>query len=95
MALIFRWYLGLSSRWSNIGEKGREADYQIWCGPCDGSFQRLDKDSYLVDPQQRSVVDVAEHLMRGAAYLSRLQLMSNMGFLVPNSLRTYQPSPLR
>ncbi|SQD77124.1 protein of unknown function, might be Polyketide biosynthesis protein PksE [Moritella yayanosii] len=33
MALIFRWYLGLSSCWSNTGEKGREMDYQIWAGP--------------------------------------------------------------
>ncbi len=32
MALIFRWYLGLTSRWSSSGEKGREIDYQIWCG---------------------------------------------------------------
>ena len=38
MALIFRWYLGLASRWSNIGEKGREMDYQIWCGPSMGAF---------------------------------------------------------
>ena len=95
MALIFRWYLGLSSRWSNVGEKGREADYQIWCGPAMGAFNVWTKDSYLADPQQRSVVDVAEHLMRGAAYLSRLQLMSHMGVLVPNSLRTYKPSPLQ
>jgi len=26
MALVFRWYLGLSSRWSNAGVKGREFD---------------------------------------------------------------------
>ena len=95
MALIFRWYLGLSSRWSNVGEKGREADYQIWCGPAMGAFNAWTNDSYLADPQQRSVVDVAEHLMRGAAYLIRLQLMSHMGVLVPNSLRTYKPSPLQ
>lgn len=40
MALIFRWYLGLSSKWSNSGEAGREMDYQIWrSGDCP---QRLD-----------------------------------------------------
>ena len=38
MALIFRWYLGLSSRWSNIGEAGREMDYQIWAGPSIDAF---------------------------------------------------------
>ncbi|MDX9851473.1 MAG: PfaD family polyunsaturated fatty acid/polyketide biosynthesis protein, partial [Anaerolineaceae bacterium] len=36
LALIFRWYLGLTSRWSVVGEPGREMDYQIWCGPAMG-----------------------------------------------------------
>ena len=30
MALIFRWYLGLSSRWATLGEPKRVMDYQIW-----------------------------------------------------------------
>lgn len=38
MALIFCWYLGLSSRWSNTDEPDRKMDYQIWCGPAMGSF---------------------------------------------------------
>ncbi len=33
MALVFRWYLGLSSRWANVGEAGRQVDYRVWCGP--------------------------------------------------------------
>jgi PfaD family protein len=33
MALVFRWYLGLSSHWANTGEPSRTVDYQIWCGP--------------------------------------------------------------
>jgi trans-AT polyketide synthase/acyltransferase/oxidoreductase domain-containing protein len=41
MALIFRWYLGLSSRWSNIGEKGREMDYLVWTSHW--GIQRLGK----------------------------------------------------
>ncbi len=47
MALVFRWYLGLSSRWSNSGEKGREMDYQIWCGPSMGSFNDWVRGTYL------------------------------------------------
>ena len=31
MALIFRWYLGLASRWSNVGEPGREMARREWC----------------------------------------------------------------
>src|SRR5262249_22625803 len=38
MALVFRWYLGMSSRWAIAGEKGRRADYQVWCGPAMGAF---------------------------------------------------------
>jgi PfaD family protein len=56
MALIFRWYLGLSSRWSNTGEKGREIDYQIWCGPAMGSFNDWVRGSYLAEPENRQVV---------------------------------------
>ena len=33
MALVFRWYLGMSSQWANQGDPARTVDYQIWCGP--------------------------------------------------------------
>ncbi len=52
MALIFRWYLGLSSRWSASGEKGRELDYQVWCGPSIGPFNDWTRGTYLAEPQQ-------------------------------------------
>ena len=47
MALVFRWYLGLSSHWSNEGEKGREMDYQIWCGPSMGTFNDWTRGTYM------------------------------------------------
>ena len=94
MALIFRWYLGLSSRWSNTGEKGREADYQIWCGPAMGAFNSWTQNTYLAAPEQRTVADVAEHLMRGAAYLTRLQLLEHLGISVPVEFQRYVPTPL-
>ncbi len=79
MALIFRWYLGLSSRWSNTGERGRELDYQIWCGPSMGAFNAWVKGSYLQEPANRSVVDVAWQIMTGAAYLYRVQSLKLQG----------------
>jgi trans-AT polyketide synthase, acyltransferase and oxidoreductase domains len=91
MALIFRWYLGLSSRWSNSGEKGRELDYQIWCGPAMGGFNDWVRGSYLEDPENRHVVDVAHHIMTGAAYLQRLQSLKLQGLQLPNALSRYQP----
>jgi len=95
MALIFRWYLGLSSRWSNIGEPGREMDYQIWCGPSMGSFNDWTKLTYLSDPLNRHVVDVTMHLFTGAAYHYRIQLLKMLGFRLSSKLEQYYPlSPL-
>lgn len=91
MALIFRWYLGLSSRWSNSGEKGREVDYQIWCGPAIGSFNDWLRGSYLSDPNNRRVVDVANHIMIGAAYLYRIQSLKIQGLQIPNYYTQYSP----
>jgi PfaD family protein len=95
MALIFRWYLGLSSRWSNTGEKGREPDYQIWCGPSMGAFNNWTAGTYLEQPENRRVVDVAHHFMVGAAYLYRVRTMAVQGVHLPLSLQNYIPRPLR
>ncbi|MDP5339034.1 MAG: PfaD family polyunsaturated fatty acid/polyketide biosynthesis protein [Nodularia sp. (in: cyanobacteria)] len=91
MAVIFRWYLGLSSRWSNSGEKGREIDYQIWCGPAMGSFNNWIKGSYLADLNNRRVVDVAHQIMIGAVFLYRTQILKIQGLEMPTSYSTYQP----
>jgi len=91
MALIFRWYLGLSSRWSNFGEKGREMDYQIWCGPAMGSFNDWVRGSYLSDSKNRHVVDVANHIMTGAAFLYRIQSLKIQGLQMPASYSEYRP----
>lgn len=91
IALIFRWYLGLSSRWSTSGDKQRKMDYQIWCGPAMGSFNGWVKGSYLELPQNRTVVDVATHIMRGAAYLYRLQNLKLQGLNLPAQYCHYHP----
>jgi len=91
MALIFRWYLGLSSRWSNAGEAGREMDYQIWAGPALGAFNAWVKGTYLEDFTQRDAVDVANHLMQGAAYLHRVQNLKSQGVELPVEMQAYRP----
>ncbi|QSJ16133.1 PfaD family polyunsaturated fatty acid/polyketide biosynthesis protein [Nostoc sp. UHCC 0702] len=91
MALIFRWYLGLSSRWSNFGEKGREMDYQIWCGPAMGSFNDWVRGSYLSDAKNRRVVDIAQHIMTGALFLYRIQSLKIQGLQIPNYYGEYRP----
>jgi trans-AT polyketide synthase/acyltransferase/oxidoreductase domain-containing protein len=91
MALIFRWYLGLSSRWSNSGEKGREMDYQIWCGPSMGSFNDWTRDTYLTQPENRRVVDIALHILTGSAYLQRIRLLNLFGVNASSSLESFSP----
>jgi PfaD family protein len=91
MALIFRWYLGLSSRWSSTGEKGREVDYQIWCGPAMGGFNDWVRGSYLAEPQNRHVVDVAHHIMLGTAFLYRIQNLKVQSLQIPNNYSQYRP----
>lgn len=91
MALVFRWYLGLSSRWSNSGEAGREMDYQIWCGPAMGAFNEWVRGTYLEKPENRSVVDVALQILTGAAYLQRVRLLNTFGIQTSPELERYQP----
>ncbi len=94
MALVFRWYLGLSSRWANSGTAGREMDYQIWCGPAMGAFNDWVRGSYLEQPANRRVVDVAMHLMHGAAHLYRVQSLRVQGVYLPTAYEHYRPEPL-
>jgi len=71
MALIFRWYLGLSSNWANAGTMDRKSDMQIWCGPSMGAFNDWVKGTDLEPYQNRRAADVAERIMVGAARLWR------------------------
>jgi PfaD family protein len=91
MALIFRWYLGLASRWSCAGEAGREMDYQIWCGPVMGTFNDWARGTCLEQPQNRRVADVALHLLQGCAYRYRLQSLRVQGVPLPAELDLYRP----
>lgn len=95
MALIFRWYLGLSSRWAKTGEQGREMDYQIWCGPAMGSFNDWVRRSYLSEPNNRRVVDIADHIMTGTAFLYRLQNLKLQGLWLPAQYWNYYPERQR
>ncbi|MHC1783770.1 MAG: PfaD family polyunsaturated fatty acid/polyketide biosynthesis protein [Anaerolineaceae bacterium] len=91
MALVFRWYLGLSSRWSTKGEPGREMDYQVWCGPAMGAFNDWTRGSYLESAENRKVADVSLKILEGAAYLYRLQILESQGVRFADVVRQYCP----
>ncbi len=79
MALVFRWYLGRSSRWANCGEPDRVLDYQIWCGPAMGAFNEWVGGSFLEGWENRRVVPVAMNILHGAAVVLRANALRNQG----------------
>ncbi|NKQ58326.1 PfaD family polyunsaturated fatty acid/polyketide biosynthesis protein [Amycolatopsis sp. K13G38] len=94
MALIFRWYLGLSSGWSIAGTPERTGDYQIWCGPAMGAFNTWVTGTYLAAPANRHVAEIATQIMRGAAFAGRAAQLRLAGVRLPAACTTYVPSPL-
>jgi trans-AT polyketide synthase, acyltransferase and oxidoreductase domains len=94
MALTFRWYLGMSSRWAIDGETSRRADYQIWCGPAMGAFNRWAAGSFLAEPQHRTVDQIARNFLEGAAAITRAHQLRTYGVDVPPSSFTYTPRRL-
>lgn len=93
MALVFRWYLGLSSRWANVGESTRQLDYQVWCGPAMGAFNEWAKGSFLERASERGVVVVALNLLYGACIHLRRQTLLQQGVTLPDDLFPTEPLP--
>ncbi|WP_405825420.1 PfaD family polyunsaturated fatty acid/polyketide biosynthesis protein [Streptomyces sp. NBC_00838] len=94
MALVFRWYLGSSSRWAITGEASRCTDYQIWCGPATGAFNRWVAGTFLAEPANRSVVQIALNLLEGAAVLTRAHQLRTCGVPLPSDAFAYVPRGL-
>jgi trans-AT polyketide synthase, acyltransferase and oxidoreductase domains len=94
MALVFRWYLGLSSRWANFGDATRQLDYQVWCGPAMGAFNEWTKGTFLEDPQNRSVGVVALNLLYGACIHLRKHQLNQQSVHLPDSWFPDCPVPL-
>lgn len=84
MALAFRWYLGLSSRWANAGEADRQLDYQVWCGPAMGAFNEWAKGGVLEPPAARTVAAVAKNLLFGACVHLRRHALRQQGVDLPD-----------
>ena len=79
MALVFRSYLGLSSRWANGGDASRVMDYQVWCGPAMGAFNEWTRGTFLEKPENRRVALVGQNLLYGAALQLRRQYLRAQG----------------
>ncbi len=93
MALVFRWYLGKSSRWAIDGDAQRRTDFQIWCGPAMGVCNDWLRGSALEPLEQRSAPQLALNLLEGAAVVTRAQQLRSHG--VPVSAADVRLSPRR
>jgi PfaD family protein len=94
MALVFRWYLGKASKWAIDGEASRRADYQIWSGPAMGAFNRWAAGSFLAEPKNRTVVQIALNLLEGAAVITRASQLRSAGLPVAAASFQFRPRPL-
>lgn len=91
MALLFRSYLGQSSRWASSGDPDRTIDYQIWCGPSMGAFNEWVRGSFLEKPENRKTVTIARNLLFGASLAMRVNWLRFQGINIPNSIGHFSP----
>ena len=94
MALCFRWYLGLSSRWAIVGEPTRKLDYLVWCGPAMGAFNDWVRGSFMEPPENRTVVQIAKNLLEGAAAITRAHQLRTYGAPLPSEAFRFAARPL-
>ncbi len=95
MALVFRSYLGRSSRWAIDGETDRALDYQIWCGPAMGAFNAWVRGSVLEPPQAREAVQIAHNFLEGAAAITRASQLRSFGVPMPAAAFDVRPRHIR
>jgi PfaD family protein len=91
MALVFRWYLGMSSQWANSGDPSRTVDYQIWCGPAMAAFNDWVRGSFLEPPENRRVATIALNILYGAAVLTRARILNVQGISLPPGVPRLAP----
>ncbi|MCK5696131.1 MAG: PfaD family polyunsaturated fatty acid/polyketide biosynthesis protein, partial [Desulfobacula sp.] len=91
MALVFRSYLGLSSKWAIQGIPQRKMDYQIWCGPAIGAFNQWVKGSFLETHENRRTAEIAFNLMFGACICIRASILRTQGIELPMDASLFKP----
>jgi len=91
MALVFRSYLGLSSKWAIQGIPQRKMDYQIWCGPAIGAFNQWVKGSFLEIHENRRTAEIALNLMFGACICIRASILRTQGIELPMDASLFKP----
>jgi trans-AT polyketide synthase, acyltransferase and oxidoreductase domains len=94
MALVFRWYLGQSSHWANVGDPTRTVDYQVWCGPAMAAFNEWVRGSFLERAEERRVATVGMNILYHSAVLTRARTLVAQGVPLPAGIPRLAPLPL-
>ena len=69
----------------------KKVDFQVFCGPSMGAFNRWVNGTYLESPQNRKVADVAINLINGALYLKRILYLQEQNIDVGRELSKILP----
>lgn len=91
MALVFRSYLGQSSRWAIQGDPRRRMDYQIWCGPAIGAFNQWVQGSFLESHENRHAAEIGLNLLFGACVCTRASFLRAQGVNLGGETGTFAP----
>jgi len=91
MALVFRSYLGQSSRWAIQGDPKRRMDYQIWCGPAMGAFNQWVRGSFLESHENRHAAEIGLNLLFGACICTRASFLRAQGVTLEGKTGTFAP----
>ncbi len=91
MALVFRSYLGQSSRWAIQGDPKRRMDYQIWCGPAIGAFNQWVQGSFLESHNNRHAAEIGLNLLFGACVCTRASFLRAQGISLGGETGTLDP----
>ena len=90
-ALVCRRYLFMGAQWAREGVAGRQADFQIWCGPAMGAFNEWVAGTALEPLEARTVKQIGWNLLEGAAVLTRAAQLRSSGVAVPSECFSFVP----
>ncbi|MQA07909.1 MAG: ACP S-malonyltransferase [Pseudonocardiaceae bacterium] len=69
MALVFRWYLDRATQQAIAGAEENKVDFQVYCGPSLGAFNRWVEKTKMADWRSRHVGEINRGILEGAATL--------------------------
>jgi trans-AT polyketide synthase, acyltransferase and oxidoreductase domains len=89
--LVFRSYLGFSSKWAITGDSKRAMDYQICCEPTIDTFNQWVKGTFLDNYENRNVSEIALNLLLGASFYMRMSYLRNQGTQIDGDTIIFKP----